>query len=145
MIQIKLQNKGARTVHMDVGGGGGAYFHGKQPDIRIPSGKATVAPSPLGWVGLGARHVLCFDEYQRGEPMVLQVIGNVLGLQNTSVMWAEEFTSFLLGIGLTQSIVDRRLFYRHNKSGLLLMAGTFVDDLKLVVQSETKAAAFTKA
>ena len=43
-------------------------------------------------------------------------------------MWAEESTDFLLRFGFTQSAVDRRLFYLHDKSGLLLMAGTFVDD-----------------
>ena len=67
------------------------------------------------------------------------------GLQNAGVMWAEEFTAFLLGFGFTQSIVDRRLFYLDDKSGLLLMAGTFVDDFTLVVQSEAMAAALNEA
>ena len=77
--------------------------------------------------------------------MVLQVVGNVPGLQSAGVMWTEEFTAFLLGFGLTKSIVDRRLFYLHEKLGLLLMLGTFVVDCKLAVQSETMAAAFNKA
>ena len=51
----------------------------------------------------------------------------------------------ILGFGFTQSIVDRRLFYLHDKSGLLLMVGTFVGDCRLVVQSETIAAAFNEA
>ena len=59
---------------------------------------------------MGAKHGLCFDEYQRGEPMLLHIVGNVPGLQNAGVMWAEEFTAFLLGFAFTQSIVDRRLF-----------------------------------
>ena len=65
--------------------------------------------------------------------MLLQIAGNVQGLQNAGVMWAEELTSFLLGFGFTQSTADRRLFYLKDKTGLLLMAGTFVSDFKLVV------------
>mmetsp|Transcript_4068 Transcript_4068/g.9683 ORF Transcript_4068/g.9683 Transcript_4068/m.9683 type:complete len:381 (-) Transcript_4068:53-1195(-) len=76
--------------------------------------------------------------------MILQVVGSVPGLQNAGVIWAEESTAFLLGFGLTQSIVDRRLFYLHGKSGLLLVVGTSVDDCKLV-QPETMAAAFNGA
>ena len=94
---------------------------------------------------MGTKHGLCFDEFQGGEPVLLQIAGNVPGLQNAGVMWAEEFTAFLLGFEFTQSIVDRRLFYLHDETGLLLMAGTFVDDCKLVVQSEAMAAAFNEA
>ena len=110
-------------------------MHGKQPDIGKPSGRAIFAPISPGWAGLGAKHERCFDEYQRGEPMLLQVAGNVPGLQDADVMWAKEPTAFLLGFGFKQSIVDRRLFYLHGKMGIQLMAGTFVDDYKLVVQS----------
>ena len=39
--------------------------------------------------------------------MLFQIAGNVPGLQNAGVMWAEEFTAFLLGFGFTQSIADR--------------------------------------
>ena len=87
-------------------------------------------------------HLLCFDEHQRSEPMALRIVGNVSGLQNAGVMWAEEYPAFLLGFWFTQFIMDRRQFYLHVKSGLLLMAGTFVDNYKLVVQFETMAAAF---
>ena len=76
--------------------------------------------------------------------MLLQISGNVPGLQNAGVMWAQEFTAFLLGFGFTQPIVDRRLFYLHDAEELLLMVGTFVDDCKLVVQNETMAAAFNR-
>ena len=55
--QLELQPKGARTVHKDVGG---AYFHGKQPGMCTPSGRATFALIPLGLAGLGAKHGLCF-------------------------------------------------------------------------------------
>ena len=77
---------------------------------------------------MGAKHGLCFDEHQRRESVVLQVVGNVPGLQNAGVMKAEEFTAFLLRFGFAQSIVDRRLFYLHDKSGLLPMAGTSAGD-----------------
>ena len=77
--------------------------------------------------------------------MVLQIVSNVPGLQDTGVVWPGEFAAFLLGFWFTQSIVDRRLFYFHDKSGPLLMMGTFVVDCKLVVQSGTIAAAFHKA
>ena len=45
--------------------------------------------------------------------MALPVVGNVPELQNTGVMWAEEFTAPFLWFGFAQSIVDRRLFYLH--------------------------------
>ena len=80
-----------------------------------------------------------------GQPIVLQIVGNVPGLQNAGKMWAEEFTGSLLDFGFTQSITDRRLFHLTDKGGLLLIAGTFVDDYKVVVQSESKAAEFTRA
>ena len=60
------------------------------------------------------------------------------------MMWAGEFTAFLLGFGFTQSVVDGRLFYVHGKLGLVLMVGTFVEDSKLVVLSETMAAALSE-
>ena len=77
--------------------------------------------------------------------MIPQVVGNVPGLQNAGVMWAGEFTAFFLEFGFTQSIVDRRLFYLHDRAGLLLMVGTFVDDCKAVVQFEAMAVAFNNA
>ena len=60
--------------------------------------------------------------------MVLQIVGNVPGLQNAGAMWAEEFKGFLLDFGFTQSITGRRLFHLADKDGLLLIAGAFVDD-----------------
>ena len=45
MTQLELQLKGARTGHKDVGGG---YFHGKQPDIEMASGRAIFFPIPPG-------------------------------------------------------------------------------------------------
>ena len=77
--------------------------------------------------------------------MFLKVVGNVPGLQNACVMWAGDLTAFLLEFGFAQSTVDRRLFYLHDKAGLLLMVSTFVDDCKPVVQSGTVTAAFNKA
>ena len=125
--------------------GGGAYFHEKQPGIGKPSSRATFAPIPIGWAELGAIHGHCFDEHQRGGGLIHQIVSNVPGLQNAGVMWAEEFTAFLLGFGFTQSTVDRRLFYLHGKVGFLVMAGTFVDDYKPVVPSGAMAAAFNGA
>ena len=60
-------------------------------------------------------------------------------------MWTEEFTGFLLDFGFTQSITDRRLFPLTDEGGLLLVVGTFVDDFKVVVQSESNADKFTRA
>ena len=77
--------------------------------------------------------------------MILQIVGNVPGLQNAGAMWAGEFTGFLLDFGFTQSITDRRLFHLTDENGLLLIVGAFVDDCKVVVQSESKAAEYTKA
>ena len=104
MTQLGLKFKGARATHKGVWAGGG-YFHGKQPDIELASGRAIFAPIPLGWAGLGTKHGLCFEAYRRGESMTLQVVGGALGLQNAVVMWVDMFTEFLLGFGFTQSTV----------------------------------------
>ena len=63
-----------------------------------------------GWAGLGTEQGLCFEETQGGVPMIPRVVGNVPGLQNAGLMWAEVPTRFLKGFGFKQSIVDRRLF-----------------------------------
>ena len=60
--------------------------------------------------------------------MALRVVGNVTGMQNAGVMWAEEFTRFLKGFGFTQSVVDRRLFFMFDEEGRALLLGAFVDD-----------------
>ena len=80
---------------------GGAYFHGKQPPIDSEGGRAIFAPIPPGWHDLGTRHGLCFDSVQGGQHSVLQIVGNVPGLQNAGAMWVEEFTGFLLDFGFT--------------------------------------------
>ena len=77
--------------------------------------------------------------------MMLQIVGNMPGLQNAGAMWAEEFTGFLLDFDFTQSVTDRRLFHLTDKDGLLLIAGMFVDDCKVLVQSDSKVAEFSKA
>ena len=59
---------------------------------------------------------------------MLQIVGNMPGLQNAGAMWAEEFTGFLLDFDFTQSVTDRRLFHLTNEDGLLLIAGTLADD-----------------
>jgi len=48
-------------------------------------------------------------------------------------------------LSFINSIADRRLFFLADEGGLLLIAGTFVDDFKGVVHSETKAIEFNKA
>ena len=65
--------------------------------------------------------------------MVLQIVGNVPGLQNAGVMWAEEITGFLLDLGFIQSTTDRRLFHLIDEDGLVLIAGSFVIDGKVLV------------
>ena len=42
-------------------------------------------------------------------------------------------------------LTDRRLFLLTDEDGLILIVGTFVDDSKVMVQSESKAAEFSKA
>ena len=76
--------------------------------------------------------------------MVVQIWINVPGLQNAGVMWAGDFTGSLLALSFIDSITDRRLFFLADEGGLLLIAGTFVDDFKGVVHSETKAIEFNK-
>ena len=74
------------------------------------------------------------EEVQGGVPIILKVVGDVPGLQNAGVMWAEEFTRFLTKFGFAQSIVGRRLFFMYNEEGQALLLESPVDDYKLVVQ-----------
>ena len=55
--------------------------------------------------------------------MILQVVGNVPGLQNAGAMWAGEFTGFLIDFGFTQPITDRRLFHLTDEAGACSLPG----------------------
>ena len=128
---------GARTPHQHVGR---AYFYVRQPPIEYPHGRAIFARIPSGRNGLGAEHGLCFEEVQGSALMALLVARDVPGLLNAGVMWAGEFTRFLLELDFTQTIVDRRLFFMSDEEGRAVLLGTFVDDCNLVVRSESLAA-----
>ena len=70
MAQLELQIEGAHTTHKDVGE---ARFHGRQPPIEFPGGRAIFARIPPGWAGLGIEYGLCFKEIQGGVPNTLRV------------------------------------------------------------------------
>ena len=118
-----LGRKGAKRRVLDVKG---AYFEGKVPTPE-EGGRVLYARVPPGWSEFG------YPEYDSsGGRNYFQVVGNVPGRQDAGVIWQDEYDAWLSGEGFTQSIVDRRVFYKSIEratGGLgLFVLGVFVDD-----------------
>jgi hypothetical protein len=100
---LELQMGGVSAVK-DVEG---AYLHGAPHDPASPRGRALYARVPDGLEEFGYARVV------NGVRHVLRIRGNVPGRQDAGVIWGKAYTDFLTSkCGLTQSIVDRRLFYK---------------------------------
>ena len=79
--------------------------------------------SPKGWAALG------FPEVDsEGRKVRYQVVRNVPGRQDAGCIWQSRYDQFMLGQMFTQSIVDRRVFYRRLPDGKLFVIGVYVDD-----------------
>ena len=118
-----LGRKGAFRKVLDVKG---AYFEGKVPTPE-QGGRVLYAPVPPGWDIFG------YPEYDEvGKRNYFRVVGNVPGRQDAGVIWQDEYDGWLKGQGFSQSIVDRRVFYKailrvDGGTGLFVI-GVFVDD-----------------
>jgi hypothetical protein len=100
----------------------GAYFEGTQrpPD---EGGRIIWAPVPPGWEEFG------YPEFGTdGRRNWFHLCGNLPGLRNAGLEWQRVNDEFLLGQGFSQSIVDRRVFYRLRDDGKLFLICVYVDD-----------------
>ena len=134
MAQLELELRAARSEHWDVGG---AYFHGTPDPPESPGGRVIYAPVPPAWDEFGYPAVS-----PAGVPMVFRIDGNLPGRQEAGAIFSRRYTEFLLEFGFTQSVVDRRVFFLFDPERLLLCVGVFVDDNKVLIESEVMAAAF---
>jgi hypothetical protein len=64
------------------------------------------------------------------------VVGNVPGIQDAGVRWGDHFGIFLKSKGYSQSIVDRRLYYRRDLDGTLSLVCVYVDDNRMTSTSK---------
>ena len=101
---VELRMKGVSAVK-DVEG---AYLHGKPLDPSAPRGRVLYARIPRGLEHFG------YAERVNGMKYLLKIVGNVPGRQDAGVIWGKAYDEFLTkDCGLTQRIVDRRLYYKH--------------------------------
>jgi len=116
----------------------GAYYHGNPPDPEGPNGRYVLCriPPEFAQFGFPPRH------QETGELMYMLVEGNMPGLQTAGRIWGQAYEKFMTlpepeGVGLLQSVVDRRLFYKVGKGGKLDFAvGVHVDDNCCAVHNE---------
>ena len=115
---------------------GGAYFHGT-PTPPEEGGRAVFAEVP--------KYLHKFGAYQthneQGHKNYLRILGNMPGRKDAGAIWARRYDSFLLGIGMRQSVVDRRLFIIATDEGTL-MAHIHVDDTRLTFTNRRMRAWF---
>ena len=119
-----LGRKGAKRRVLDIKG---AYFEGKVPTPE-EGGRVLYARVPPGWEEFGFPMV----DSVTGEPNYFRVVGNVPGRQNAGVIWQDEYDKWLFEQDFSQSVVDRRIFYKSivkaDGGDGLFVIGVYVDD-----------------
>jgi hypothetical protein len=126
-VCVELQMKGVSAVK-DVEG---AYLHGKPLDPSAPRGRALYARVPSGLEHFG------YADRVNGMKYLLKIVGNVPGRQDAGVIWGKAYDEFLKAdCGLEQSIVDRRLYYKHGPNGELTLVCVYVDDNRIVANNK---------
>ena len=119
LLAATLGRLGLRRYVLDVKG---AYYQG---EVLSPEngGRVIFVFAPKGWAALG------FPEVDsEGRKVRYQVVRNVPGRQDAGRIWQARYDLFMLGQKFTQSIVDRRVFYRRLPDGKLFVIGVYVDD-----------------
>jgi hypothetical protein len=113
----------------------GAYYYGTPTPVE-EGGRAIFARIPPGFEKLGYPPI----DPVTGERMVFYIPGNLPGIRDAGVIWDREYTGFLLSEGFTQSVVDRRVFYKFFPDppdkgalplpggGSIIVIGVVVDD-----------------
>ena len=109
-----------------------AYFEGSQ---RPPNegGRIIWAPVPPAWEDFG------FPEFgPDGRRNWFHLCGNLPGLRNAGLEWQRVNDDFLLGLGFTQSIVDRRIFFRFGPNDTVFIICVYVDDYWTFCECDTE-------
>jgi hypothetical protein len=125
-------NLGGEHVTNDVAG---AYYYGTPTPVER-GGRAIFARIPPGFEQFGYPPV----DPVTGERMIFHITGNLPGIRDAGVIWDREYTGFLLSEGFTQSVVDRRVFFKFSPDapdkgakplpggGSIIVVGVVVDD-----------------
>jgi len=117
LLNATLGRPGLRRRMLDVKA---EYF---QCDVATPNdgGRVLVVPAPAGWAALG------FPEIDSaGCRVFYQVVRNVPGRQDAGRIWQMKYDTFFAEQNFTQSIVDRRVFFKHLPNDKLIVV--YVDD-----------------
>ena len=78
--------------------------------------------------------------------MLLLIRGDLPGRRDAGLIWAREYTAFLVGeAGFRRSIVDRSLYWLRGPSGrAAIFAGVHVDDCASAVRDPELGDAFNR-
>jgi hypothetical protein len=108
-----------------------AYYHGDPPDSEGPNGRHVYAFIPKEWSQYG----LHAADPASGQKMIMRVDGKMSGRVDGARIFGLFYARFMTrpepgGPALTQSIVDRRVFYKVNTSTKTLQfaVGVHVDE-----------------
>ena len=111
----------------------GAYYRGTP--VPVSEGVRKIyCRVPTGWAEL------C--DIQPNS--VIEVGGNMLGLREAGATWAREYDKFMCAQDMTQSVADRRIYFKTGASGLLVV-GVHVDDNFQIATSSSLASQFDAA
>jgi hypothetical protein len=119
LLNATLGRLGLKRRMLDVKS---AYYQG---DVATPEegGRVIFVLAPHGWGALG------FPETDSsGRRVRYQVVRNVPGRQDAGRIWQTKYDKFFKVHNFSQSIVDRRVFYKHLPDDKLLVVGVYVDD-----------------
>jgi hypothetical protein len=120
LAQLLALHPNAASAQNDVQG---AYYCGK-PTPYDEGGRILFCRVPEEFERFGYSR---YDE--NGEENLIEIVGNIPGRQEAGVIWGAEYTRFLTqNCNLVQSEVDRRMFYRHDDSGGMIIVAVYVDD-----------------
>jgi len=119
LTAAKLGRPGLRRRILDVKA---AYYQGEVASLE-QGGRVLFVKASDGWAELG------FPEFDSdGRKVRYQVVRNVPGRQDAGRIWQTRYDGFLAAQQFTQSIVDRRVFYKHSPGDKLFVVGVYVDD-----------------
>jgi hypothetical protein len=120
-----MPEPGEEEAELSVSDVPGAYYRGNPKPVEHPKGRVLYSRIGRGWEKVGLPAVCPAT----GTRMVLYIRGNLPGRQDAGAIWSDSNTAFMGECGLTQSAVDRQVFYKlRDRSRLQLAIGTHVDD-----------------
>lgn len=119
MAQLLALLPGATSDQNDVEG---AYYNGT-PVHPDDGGRVLFCEIPAELMEFGYE-VWAED----GSRNLLEITGNVPGRQEAGKIWGDEYAKFFCECGMTQSVVDRRIFFRREDKLRIMIVAVYVDD-----------------